>query len=184
MPLTQHRRVPFAEVEDIAADVEVDQKVDIAGRPVLSADEGTEDAHIARSMLLRQFEDRGTLFGLQRVERHGDLSLLCLNNHRRSQNDDTTVVKVVPKHRFPSPACSRRCTEKRVKPVRKAIALPTALNAVFGSRFAVGGGIEHGEKLFPAHGTRREVTDSGPLRDLDNLFTHKPKVTRSPVAVP
>ena len=88
----------FAEVEDIAASVEVDQKVDLAGRPVLPADEGTEDAHIARSVLLRQFEDGGTLFGLQRVERHGGLSLLCLNNERRGRNDDTTVVKVAKRN--------------------------------------------------------------------------------------
>ena len=71
-------RLQSSQVEEVAAGVQIDEKVDIAVRVVFPPRDGTEYANVRCAMQFREGEDRGALFGLEDIEIHGRLYPLCL----------------------------------------------------------------------------------------------------------
>ena len=85
-------RLQPPEIEQIAAGFEVDQEVDIAAGAALPPGNRSENPHVRGAMKPGERQNRGSLFELERFERHQ--LLLCIIAQAWGQNDDITVVTV------------------------------------------------------------------------------------------
>jgi len=87
-------RLQTAQIEEIATYVEVDKKVDIAGRIVITPGNRSEDPDIRSAMQTSKSQNCGTLVGLEMLKGHFVLNPLCIRPETPGQNDDITVVTV------------------------------------------------------------------------------------------
>ena len=83
-----------AQIEDVSPRVEVDQKVNITAGASFLARDRAENPNVARTVPPRQFEDGGTLFGLEHFESHVNLNPLCLRMGICRQSDKITVAMI------------------------------------------------------------------------------------------